>query len=179
MLRTIRLLVAILGLALLAQPGAAQESKAAQSTRQKLKQKITVEFNNIGTADVFKDIKGEMDKPVNFKIDNSNGLSNNSKLEKYKAKDKTVEQILNDLSDQNNFGWYVISNASNNKVDGWVVIRRVMKGKERGYEAGKEPKEDKQSFHQLTPWDAFPGVRVLNRPVAVDRVGLGILRFAS
>ena len=37
-----------------------------------------------------------------------------------------------------------VSNASNNKEDGMVVIRRIMgKGKERGYEAGKEPKKGK------------------------------------
>ena len=56
------------------------------------------------------------------------------------AKDKTVEEILNEISDKGEFGWFVVSNASNNKEDGKVIIRKNTKGKERGYEAGKEPK---------------------------------------
>jgi hypothetical protein len=117
----------------------AQESLAAKTTRKKLQQKISVEFKDIRTADVFNDIKNEMDKPANFKIDNASGISNNTKVT-YKAKDKAVEQILNELSDKLECGWVVISNPSNNKVDGWVVIRKNTKGKERGYELGKEPK---------------------------------------
>jgi hypothetical protein len=152
--RSLRLVVAFAACILLAQQAEAQESKAAQATRKKLKQKITVEFKEIGTRDVFSGIRDEMDKPVNFKIDNSNGLSNNSKLT-YKAKNKTVEQVLNELSDKFDFGWIVVSNPSNNKVDGWVIIRRTGK-KERGYEAGKEPK--KSSAAPL-PERALAGVR--------------------
>jgi hypothetical protein len=118
---------------------AGQESQAAKTTRQKLKQKITVEFKDERTADVFKTIENEPDKPLKIKIDNVSGISNNTKVT-YKAKDKTVEQVLNELSDKLEVGWVVISNPSNNKVDGWVVIRKNLKGKERGYELGKEPK---------------------------------------
>ena len=117
----------------------AQESKAAATTRKKLQQKVTLDFKDVGTKDVFDDIKREMDKPCNFKIDNKTGVSNNTKLT-YKCKDTTVEKVLNDLSDKYDFGWVVISNEGNNKIDGWVVIRKSDKGKERGYEAGKEPK---------------------------------------
>jgi hypothetical protein len=61
-----------------------------------------------------------------------------------------VEKILNELSDKYEFGYYVVSNAANNKEDGMIVVRKSGKGKERGYEAGKEPKKtdgakDKQS----------------------------------
>lgn len=143
--------VVIVAVAVVAQTARAQESKAAQATRAKLKQKISVDFKEIGTKNVFDEIKNEMDKPVNFKIDNVSGVSNNTKIS-YKAKDKTVEQILNEISDKAEFGWYVVSNASNNKVDGWVVIRKNTKGKERGYEAGKEPKE-KTSFFLREPND--------------------------
>jgi hypothetical protein len=121
------------------QSATAQESKAAMTTRKKLQQKVTLDFKDVGTKDVFDDIKREMDKPCNFKIDNKTGVSNNTKLT-YKCKDTTVEKVLNDLSDKYDFGWVVISNEGNNKVDGWVIIRKSDKGKERGYEAGKEPK---------------------------------------
>ena len=116
-----------------------QESVAAKTTRKKLQQKISVDFKDVGTKDVFDEIKREMEKPCNFKIENKTGVSNNTKLT-YKAKDATVEKILNDLSDKYDFGWVVISNVGNNKIDGWVIIRKTDKGKERGYEAGKEPK---------------------------------------
>ena len=118
----------------------AQESTAAKTTRKKLQQKITVEFKEERTADVIKAVFDEMDKAPRFKIDNGSGISNNTKLT-YKAKDKAVEQVLNDISDKLDCGWYVVSNAANNKVDGSVVVRKSSKGKERGYEAGKEPKE--------------------------------------
>ena len=81
-----------------------------------------------------------MEKPVKFTIDNVSGISNNTKLT-YKGKKITVEKLLNDLSDKYDFGWVVISNAANNKVDGTIVIRKSSKAKERGYEAGKEPKK--------------------------------------
>lgn len=117
----------------------AQESTAAKTTRKKLQQKISVEFKEERTADVFKSVFDEMDKPVKFKINNASGVSNNTKIT-YKAKDKTVEQVLNDLSDKLDCGWIIISNAANNKVDGSIEIRKSTKGKERGSEAGKDPK---------------------------------------
>lgn len=118
----------------------AQESTAAKTTRKKLQQKITVEFKEEGTKAVIDQVSGEMDKAPKFRIDNASGISNNTKIT-YRAKDKTVEQVLNDICDKLDCGWYVVSNAANNKVDGSVVIRKSSKGKERGYEAGKEPKD--------------------------------------
>ena len=118
----------------------AQESTAAKTTRKKLQQKITIEFKEERTKDVIESVIGEIDKAPKVKIDNASGVSNNSKLS-YKAKDKSVEQVLNDICDKLDCGWYVVSNVANNKVDGSVVIRKSSKGKERGYEAGKEPKE--------------------------------------
>lgn len=146
--------------ALVAQSASAQESKAALATRQKLKQKITVDFKEVGTAAIFSEIKGEMDKPVNFKLDNATGVSNNTKLS-YKAKDKAVELILNEISDKGEFGWIVISNVGNNKVDGWVVIRKNSKGKERGYEVGKEPKTEKGASRS----EPLPRELTLNLPL--------------
>jgi hypothetical protein len=43
--------------------------------------------------------------------------------------------VLNDICDKGDLGWYVIS-QQNTAYDGLVKITR---GKERGYEAGKEP----------------------------------------
>ncbi|MSQ96707.1 MAG: hypothetical protein EXR98_19435 [Gemmataceae bacterium] len=143
--RSFRLAVVVLGLALLTQQASAQESKAAQSTRQKLKQVIAeIELKEVGTKAFFEDVNRELDKTINFKIDNASGVSNNTKLS-FKGKKVTVEKLLNEVSDKFDFGWVVISNPGNNKVDGWIIIRKSSKGKERGYEAGKEPKEKEQS----------------------------------
>jgi hypothetical protein len=142
MIRTLRLALLVIGVALLAQPASAQESKAAKSTREKLKQ-VIAEFDakDVGAKDFFADVNRELEKgTIRFTIDNTSGISNNTKLT-FKAKKITVEKLLNDLSDKYEFGWYVVSNEGNNKVDGSVVIRKTDKGKERGYEAGKEPKK--------------------------------------
>jgi hypothetical protein len=136
-------MAALLSALLLAGPAVAQESQAAQATRKKLQQKVGMDAKEVGLKEFLTDLKGEMDKPVNFRIDNKSGVSNNMKVS-FKGKEVTVEKLLNDLADKFDFGWYVISNASNNKVDGWVEIRKNSAGKERGYEAGKEPKKSSQ-----------------------------------
>ena len=146
MLRSFRLVALCTVLALLAQQARAQESKAAKSTREKLKQ-VIAEFDakEIGTKAFFEDVNRELDKPLKFKMDSVSGVSNNTKLS-YKAKKVTVEKLLNDLSDKFEFGWIVISNVDNNKDDGAILIRKSSKGKERGYEAGKEPKKSSQAL---------------------------------
>jgi hypothetical protein len=160
MFRSIRIFALCAALGLLAQPVSAQESKAAKSTREKLKQVIDeFEAKDIGTKAFFEDVNRELAKEIKFKIDNTTGISNNTKLT-YKAKKVTVEKLLNDLSDKYEFGWFVVSNPDNNKIDGWIIIRKTDKGKERGYEAGKEPKktswnyvprEDRYSTRELSP----------------------------
>ena len=88
----------------------------------------------------------------------------------FKGKDVTVEKVLNELADKYDWGWVVVSNPSNNKVDGSVMIRKG-KGKERGYEAGKEPKKGAL----LTPPEPRPGrspvVAAGRAEVAVTRPG--------
>jgi hypothetical protein len=143
MIRSLRFGAVLLGIILLAWQTAAQEkeSKAAQATRMKLQQVIgELNIKDIGTKEFFEDVNRELDKTINFKIDNASGVSNNTKLS-FKGKKFTVEKLLNELSDKYEFGWVVLSTPGNNKTDGWIVIRKSSKGKERGYEAGKEPKD--------------------------------------
>ncbi len=137
MTRSVRALAALVCGLVLVGPAAAQESSAAQATRKKLQQKLTIDMKEIGTKAFFDDVNIELDKPLKFKINNASGVSNNSKMS-YKGKGVTVEKLLNDLADKYDFGWIVISNAANNNVDGVIEVR---KSKERGYEAGKEPKK--------------------------------------
>ena len=135
--------LAVLAGGLLAPTVSAQaESKSAEATRKKLQQKIEkYEAKDVGTKDFLTDIlKNEIDNEIRFIVDNGSGVSNNSKLS-MKVKDMTVEQVLNEFSDKMDCGWFVESNVGNNRRDGQIVIRKSSKGKERGYEFGKEPKK--------------------------------------
>lgn len=144
MRRLFGVVVVVAGIALLAVAAVsqAQESPAAKATRDRLKKIILdeVEWKEIPTRDVFNDLKNESNNKVSFKIDTANGMSMNSRLS-YKGKKVSLEKVLNDLSDKYDFGWIVYSNPKdkNDRYNGWVILRKG-KGKERGYEAGKEPK---------------------------------------
>src|SRR5262249_31589328 len=118
----------------------AQDTPAAKATRARLK-KIKLDevaWTDERTRVIFAGLKREADDKVSFHVDTTTGMSMNTRMT-YKAKNVTLEQVLNDLADKNDFGWFVMSNAKD-RYDGWIILRKG-KGKERGYEAGKEPKE--------------------------------------
>jgi hypothetical protein len=123
-------------------PAGGEETPSAKKTRERLKQKISVDEKELGFSAMLDVIKSEMDKPFSYKIDYNSGISNNSKVT-YKCKDKPVEEVLNELADKYEFGWYVVSNPKD-RNDGFIMIRKS-KDKERGYEAGKEPKKTSQA----------------------------------
>jgi hypothetical protein len=133
----------VFGFVVAGSASAQAESKSAEATRKKLQQKIDkYEAKDIGTKDFLTDIlKNEIDKEIRFFVDNGSGVSNNTKLSMKITKTMTVEQVLNDFSDKMDCGWFVESNVGNNAKDGRVVVRKNSKGKERGYEFGKEPKK--------------------------------------
>ena len=80
MIRVFRFACVCVLAALLVPAAAAQESKAAKSTRDKLKQKAAVDAKEQGTKSIFDELLTEAEKPIRFKIDNVSGISNNSKL---------------------------------------------------------------------------------------------------
>jgi hypothetical protein len=149
----------------LAAPAAAQETPSAKATRKRLQEKISVDLADVRLKDALDDLKRELSKPVSFKIDNVSGISNNMKVS-YAAKDKTLEQILNDLSDKYDMG-YIVQSKANDRYDGWVILRKG-KVKERGYEAGKEPKSPpKNGGETARPATRPPGPALVRaaRPV--------------
>jgi hypothetical protein len=164
MLRAFQVAVLVTAGLLLTDRAFAQDSKAAATTRKNLQQKADLDVKKeVGLKDFLTDFLDNLDKPIRFKIDNGSGVSNNSKVS-YSGKEVTVEKVLNDLSDKYDFGYYVVSNAANNKEDGKIVIRKSSKGKERGYEAGKEPKDKgasdkKSSLAPAPPPHAAPDLR--------------------
>jgi uncharacterized protein (TIGR03067 family) len=158
----------------LCERSSAQESQAAKTTRKALQKTLDVDQKDIGTKDFLDDISSDLDNKVKFKIDNASGVSNNTKMT-YKAKGVTVEKMLNDLADKYDWGWFVMSNAGNNAVDGKVIIRKSSKGKERGYETGKEPKKSASLDRPSTPREpaAFVLMGRVSEPPSGDRLGTG------
>jgi hypothetical protein len=146
----------------------AQESMAAKTTRERLQKKISIDIKEVGTKDFLEEISGELDNKVKFKIDNASGVSNNTKMS-YTGKDIAVEKILNDLADKYDWGWFVISNAGNNTVDGKVQIRKSTKGKERGYEAGTKK----------TSIDRPQSERIPVSVEAMESLSASVLRIAA
>ena len=130
--------------ALLGSVAFGQETLAAKATRDRLKKIIIdeLDYKEEMTRVIFADLKRESNNKVSFKIDTATGMSMNTRLS-YKAKKVPLEQVLNDLADKYDFGWFVYSNPKdkNDRYNGWVVLRKG-KGKERGYEAGTEPKKE-------------------------------------
>src|SRR5262245_47933903 len=129
------MLLAIVAVVGLADVRAADKDTAkAAATRKKLKQKVSVNWKDARLADIIDDIK-EMVPGVSVRLDNKGGVSNNRKLT-YTAKDRPLEDVLNEMFAKEGLGWYVISKEKD-AYDGtiWVKI-----GKERGYPEGQEPK---------------------------------------
>ena len=118
----------------------AQDTPAAKATRERVKKTVLeeVDWKDTMTREIFADIKRESGDKVTFYIDNPSGMSNNTRMT-YKAKNVSIEKVLNDLADKNDFGWYVVSDKKDRK-DGFIVLRKS-KYKERGYFEGKEPKK--------------------------------------
>jgi hypothetical protein len=127
-------------------PAAAQETPTAKATRKKLDKKISVEWKDTRMQDAMTDIKNEFDGRLGIKIDNTAGISNNTKVS-FKADDQPLKKILDDFCTKYELGYIVLS-KKNDRYDGWIIIR---KSKERGYEEGKEPKETQKDSSAAPP----------------------------
>jgi len=111
-----------------------EDTPKAAATRKLLKTKIDVDFADTRLADVRDELQDKV-KGLKIFLDTKAGVSLNSKVT-YSAKNKSVEEILDEMFKKSGLGYYVVSRKGN-AYDGLVWIRP---GKERGYEAGKEPK---------------------------------------
>jgi hypothetical protein len=108
------------------------DSPLAAKTRKLLKTKITVEFKDTRLEDVMEEIKDQV-KGFKYLLDAKGGVSRNSTLT-YKAKDKPVEVVLDELFKKPELGYIIISKKGN-AYDGLVQVR---KSKERGFEEKKK-----------------------------------------
>jgi hypothetical protein len=127
------LLIPLALLLLMPAPAGADDTPKAAKTRAKLQEKIEVAWKATPLRDVIDELNDKV-PALGIQADTKNGVQLNTKVT-YKAKGKPVGQVLGDLCDKYDLGYYIISNKANG-YDGTVKLTR---GKERGYEAGKEP----------------------------------------
>ena len=75
-------------------------------------------------------------------VDTVGGVSRNLKIT-YKAKQKTLAEVLDGMFQKNGYG-FLVSSKEGTAYDGTIFIKQ---GKERGYAIGEEPSKTDQS-HQ-------------------------------
>jgi hypothetical protein len=109
-----------------------EDSAAAAKMRKLLKTKIEVDFKDTRLEDAMDEIKEQV-KGFKFLLDTKGGVSRNQPIT-YKAKGKTIEDVLDEMFKKPELGYIVISKKGT-AYDGLVQVR---KGKERGYEKKKD-----------------------------------------
>jgi hypothetical protein len=128
--RRLPILAAALAACLLGLHAAAAEgddTPAAAKTRKLLKTKVTVEYKDTRMADVVDDLKEQV-KGLRMQLDNKGGVSNNMTVS-YKASDKPLDEVLDEMFKKYALGYIVISQKGN-AYDGSI---KVIKGNARGY----------------------------------------------
>jgi hypothetical protein len=114
-------------------PAADKDTDKAAATRKKLQTKISVNYKDTVWNEVKDDLKSQVPSGIGIREDTKSGVTLNSKFT-YSAKDKTLEEVLDELLAKQEWGYYVISKQGDT-YDGSIMIT---KGKERGYPAGQE-----------------------------------------
>ena len=112
----------------------ADDSARAAETRKKLKQKVTVDYKEERLEDVLDDLKDKV-KGISFRLDSKGGVSKNRKLT-YKASNKPLEDVLDEMFKKEELGYIIIS-KDKDAYDGGILIKV---GKERGTPQGEEKK---------------------------------------
>src|SRR5690242_8078159 len=118
--------------AALADDTRSDDTPAAAETRKLLKTKVSVEFKDTRLEDAMEEIKDQV-KGFKFMLDTKGGVSRNQAIT-YKAKDKTVAEVLDEMLKKPALGYIVISKKGT-AYDGLVQVR---KSDERGYEKEKK-----------------------------------------
>lgn len=116
-----------------------KDTPKAAATRKLLKTKVSVDYKDTTLSDVIDDIKDQIKdktkKTVSVLKDNAGGVSNNTKFT-YKADDKPLEAVLDEMFKKSDLGYLVISQRGN-AYDGAL---KIVKGTARGYPAKKDGK---------------------------------------
>ena len=99
---------------------------AAKKTRELLKTKISVDFDDTILKDAVQELKDQV-KGLVIRIDSKGGVSQNGKLT-FKASDTPVSEVLEGMFAKNGLGYVIINNAKD-AYPGAIMIKQ---GKERG-----------------------------------------------
>lgn len=116
-----------------------KDTLGASFTRtKKLKGKVTIDAKNEPIGDILKEISSQLEdqKLGAISVTFDTGVSKNTKTT-FASKDKTAEETLDGLLKTLDLGYVVIS-KDKDRYDGWL---KLVKGTNRGYEAGLEPKD--------------------------------------
>lgn len=127
----------------------AKDTSAASFTRtKKLKGKVTLDAKNEPVGDILKEISSQLEDQKLGAISQTFdvGVSKNTKTT-YAAKDVPAEEALDGLLKTLDLG-YVIISKDKDRYDGWL---KIVKGTNRGYEAGMEPKDGPKPVVTPTP----------------------------
>jgi hypothetical protein len=108
------------------------DTPKAAATRKKLKEKVSVDFKDTRLEDAIDDIKEQI-KGLSILLDTKGGVSRNQTVS-YKAKDKALDEVLDEMFKKSDLGYIVISRKGN-AYDGSIQVR---KSKERGFPIGKD-----------------------------------------
>ncbi|HEV3203540.1 MAG TPA: hypothetical protein VGY77_04115 [Gemmataceae bacterium] len=139
-----RLLWTLTVLGLMGIPVAAQEkskeSPISAAARKKLQTKVTVDYTEARLQDIAEDLKKQVEN-LSIWLDNAGGVSNNMTFT-YKAKDKSLAEVFDELFTKTDLGYVIGQNKAraNYRFTGWIIIK---KGKFRGQledEAAVAPK---------------------------------------
>jgi hypothetical protein len=129
----------LLGVVHLSAADDSKDTPKAATTRKLLKTKVSVDYKDTPLSEVIDDIKDQVKekskKPLGVRLDNKGGVSNNTKFT-YKADDKSLDAVLDEMFKKNELGYIVISQRGN-AYDGTLLI---VKGNARGYPAKKDDK---------------------------------------
>ncbi len=116
-----------------------KDTPKAAATRKLLKTKVSVDYKDTPLSEIIDDIKDQIKdktkKVLGVRVDNKGGVSNNTKFT-YKADDKPLDEVLDEMFQKNDLGYVVISQQGN-AYDGTILI---VKGKARGYPLKKDDK---------------------------------------
>lgn len=131
--------VCLLGVVDLSAADDAKDTPKAAATRKLLKTKVSVEYKDTPLSEVIDDIKDQVKekakKPLGVRLDNKGGVSNNTKFT-YKADEKPLDEVLDEMFKKNDLGYIVVSQRGN-AYDGTLLI---VKGSARGYPLKKDDK---------------------------------------
>jgi len=114
-----------------------KDTPKAANARKLLKTKVSVDYKDTILRDVVDDIKDQIKektkKTLGVRLDSKGGVSNNTKFT-YKADNKSLEEVLDEMFKKFDMGYVVVSQRGN-AYDGTLLI---VKGKARGYPEKKE-----------------------------------------